>query len=206
MTMLAGVWHTCMCLYVCVWLGVGGPSLPLFLKRPLLLSLCVPCHPHAMHTAQLGFSLMRGISMSLGLNPDYFKARLFSPEPLPLFRIFNYPTIKGPSPDLHQAPGSVPSGGTTEVWGVGEHTDYGVLTILKQDDSGGLQVRPAGLSAAGRIVQPLSLSLSLSFPSPHAPLLSYSLLSPIHAPLPCSFRSRTGITNGSRLRPCPEAL
>ena len=42
--------------------------------------------------------------------------------PLVLFRIFGYP-----------------AGG--EGWGVGEHTDYGLLTILHTDDTGGLQVR-----------------------------------------------------------------
>jgi isopenicillin N synthase-like dioxygenase len=26
-------------------------------------------------------------------------------------------------------------------WGVGEHTDYGLLTMLKQDDAGGLEVK-----------------------------------------------------------------
>jgi len=49
-------------------------------------------------------------------------------DPLVLFRIFHYP------PTTRPADGE-------EAWGVGEHTDYGVLTILKQDDVGGLQVR-----------------------------------------------------------------
>ncbi|MFN8051016.1 MAG: 2-oxoglutarate and iron-dependent oxygenase domain-containing protein [Acidimicrobiales bacterium] len=42
-------------------------------------------------------------------------------DPLVLFRIFGYPP-------------------TGEGWGVGEHTDYGLLTILHQDDTGGLEV------------------------------------------------------------------
>jgi isopenicillin N synthase-like dioxygenase len=44
-----------------------------------------------------------------------------------LFRIFNYP---------QQGAGADPT-----LWGVGEHTDYGLLTILLQDDCGGLEVR-----------------------------------------------------------------
>jgi isopenicillin N synthase-like dioxygenase len=62
--------------------------------------------------------------MGLGLAPDWFDAHL-THEPTVLFRIFRYPPTP---PD----PGS---------WGVGEHTDYGLLTILAQDDCGGLQVR-----------------------------------------------------------------
>jgi isopenicillin N synthase-like dioxygenase len=50
-------------------------------------------------------------------------------EPTILFRIFPYP-----------------SGGDVDgEWGVGEHTDYGLLTILRQDATAGLQVRgPSG--------------------------------------------------------------
>ncbi|WP_341529762.1 2-oxoglutarate and iron-dependent oxygenase domain-containing protein [Nostoc sp. UHCC 0302] len=76
---------------------------------------------------QLGYRLMAGIALSLGLEESYFADR-YTSDPLTLFRIFNYP------PDL-----SLPD--NKARWGVGEHTDYGVLTILKQDDLGGLQVK-----------------------------------------------------------------
>jgi len=79
---------------------------------------------------RLGHRLMEGIALSLGLPAGYFAER-YTADPLILFRIFNYPTQ--PVPD-----------GMDVQWGVGEHTDYGLLTILHQDDVGGLQVRTPG--------------------------------------------------------------
>jgi isopenicillin N synthase-like dioxygenase len=55
-------------------------------------------------------------------------------DPTILFRIFHYPP--GPS-----GPSGRGSGKHVEGWGVGEHTDYGLLTILLQDATAGLQVR-----------------------------------------------------------------
>jgi isopenicillin N synthase-like dioxygenase len=75
---------------------------------------------------QLGHRLMEILGLSLGLRADYFQKH-YTQDPLILFRIFHYP------PD--------PQPQSTESWGVGEHTDYGLLTILKQDDCGGLQVK-----------------------------------------------------------------
>jgi len=72
---------------------------------------------------RLGHCLVAGISLSLGLGESYFADR-YTRDPLILFRIFNYPA---------------PSGG--QFQGVGEHTDYGLLTILRQDMSGGLQIK-----------------------------------------------------------------
>ena len=76
---------------------------------------------------RLGHALAAGMALSLGLPESYF-ADHYTGNPLVLFRIFNYP----PRPER----------GTAEpAWGVGEHTDYGFLTILKQDDAGGLEVK-----------------------------------------------------------------
>ena len=71
----------------------------------------------------VGQSVLAGVALSLGLDAGYFAAG-YTADPTILFRIFSYPA---PPPEA-------------AGWGVGEHTDYGLLTLLAQDDSGGLQV------------------------------------------------------------------
>jgi isopenicillin N synthase-like dioxygenase len=71
--------------------------------------------------ANVARAVMQGVALGWGLPPGYFESDLTA-EPTVLFRIFHYPPGDG------------------AAWGVGEHTDYGLLTILMQDDCGGLQV------------------------------------------------------------------
>lgn len=77
----------------------------------------------------LGHALMRGVARSLELPPSFFEDGL-TRDPLLLFRIFHYPALTPDAP--------------AETWSVGEHTDYGLLTILLQDDAGGLEVKSGG--------------------------------------------------------------
>jgi isopenicillin N synthase-like dioxygenase len=80
---------------------------------------------------QVGHLVMKAVALSLNLDADYFYSR-YTKDPLILFRIFHYPAQVGiANPDQLN-------------WGVGEHTDYGLLTILKQDAVGGLQVKSRG--------------------------------------------------------------
>ena len=65
------------------------------------------------------------MAQGLGLAPDFFRATLTA-DPTPLFRIFRYP----PHPV-----------GEEDRWGVAEHSDYGLLTLLAHDGTGGLQVK-----------------------------------------------------------------
>jgi isopenicillin N synthase-like dioxygenase len=74
---------------------------------------------------QLGLRLMRALALALDLPEHYFDAYLREPM-----------ATLGP---LHYPP---QSGSITEAQiGAGAHTDFGCLTLLAQDTSGGLQVR-----------------------------------------------------------------
>jgi len=70
-----------------------------------------------------GEALIRGMALALGLGADHF-ANGLTRNPTLLFRIFHYPGTED-----------------AQALGVGEHSDYGLLTLLGQDDKGGLEVR-----------------------------------------------------------------
>lgn len=74
---------------------------------------------------KLAHKLIGVISISLGLPEDYFYNK--QQKPINIQRILHYPPQTG----------SI----SRETIGIGEHTDYGFLTILSQDDVGGLQVK-----------------------------------------------------------------
>lgn len=113
-----------------VYFGAEEPPGPLPLRGPNLFPAQVPELREAVLAylgamTALGQAIMGGIALSLGLSEDYFRTG-YTARPTILFRIFHYPP----------GPADVP-----DAWGVGEHTDYGLLTLLLQDSNGGLQVR-----------------------------------------------------------------
>ena len=76
----------------------------------------------------LGCRLSRGFALALGLEEDFFAAKL--DRPTALLRLLHYPPV-AMLPDLASLP----------VTGCGAHSDYGYLTVLAQDCQGGLQVQ-----------------------------------------------------------------
>jgi isopenicillin N synthase-like dioxygenase len=97
-----------------------GPNL--FPDQPAELRSLVLDYISALTT--LGQRVLHAVARGLGLPPDWFSTQLTA-DPVVLFRIFHYP----------------PSEPASDDWGVGEHTDYGLLTLLGQDGNAGLQVR-----------------------------------------------------------------
>ncbi len=76
-------------------------------------------------TRELGLSLLPAFAVAVGEAPDFFKAK-FAP-PATALRLIHYP----PAPPT----------AAEDLFGIHPHTDYGFLTILAQDDVGGLQIR-----------------------------------------------------------------
>lgn len=73
---------------------------------------------------ELSMTLLSGIARSLDLSPDFFEPKL--QNPISIQRLLHYPPQNGMVDE--------------SIIGIGAHTDYGNLTILAQDDVGGLQV------------------------------------------------------------------
>lgn len=78
----------------------------------------------------LGQRVLALMAEGLGLPPTWFRAHLTA-DPTVLFRIFRYPPHPVDDPD-----------GTR--WGVAEHSDYGLLTLLAHDGTPGLEVKVGG--------------------------------------------------------------
>lgn len=96
----------------------------LFPRRPAGLRHEVLAHLVA--GTDLAQRLLRAMAVGLGHDERWFDDTICV-DPVVLFRIFHYP-----GPDADEPP--------TGPWGVAEHTDYGLLTLLHQDAGGGLEV------------------------------------------------------------------
>jgi len=92
--------------------------------------------------AALGGDLHRAFALDLGLPEDFFADKI--DRPLAILRLLHYP----PHPGTFMS----------DQYGAAPHTDYGNVTILWQDDAGGLEVRArsgewiAALPVAGTFV------------------------------------------------------
>jgi isopenicillin N synthase-like dioxygenase len=75
-----------------------------------------------------GADLLKAVAVGLGIEQDFFTPKYG--KPLQRTQMVYYP----PHPPMAEA----------DQFGVAPHTDYGCITLLYQDNSGGLQVRELG--------------------------------------------------------------
>ncbi len=93
-------------------------------RRPRGLREHMDTYVAAMN--DLGRRLASALALSLDLPADYFSAALR--EPLTYSQLFTYPSLPGSGHNR---------------FGAGAHVDWGLFTILLQDDVGGLEVATA---------------------------------------------------------------
>jgi len=83
---------------------------------------------YQQHMITLAEEIVRAFSVSFGMLADHLDQYFVNPTHF--FRLQYYP----------KQPGSIPS----DQFGIAPHTDYGFLTLLAQDENGGLQVQNQG--------------------------------------------------------------
>jgi isopenicillin N synthase-like dioxygenase len=88
-----------------------------------------------------GQSFLRAVAVSLGVAPSFFADKY--DKPLQRTQCVYYPPH--------------PAGGEDELFGVAPHTDYGCVTLLWQDDVGGLEVQDR--SGAWVMAEPIAGTL-----------------------------------------------
>lgn len=80
---------------------------------------------HYLDMHELAKTLLRAMALALGIERDFFDQRF--EQPISVLRLIHYPPRQTAS--------------SSEQQGAGAHTDYGCVTLLYQDDAGGLQVQ-----------------------------------------------------------------
>ncbi len=94
-------------------------------RHPDLPGWAALLEQHYEDMQDLARTLLRAMAMALDIDRDFFDARFH--EPISVLRMIHYPP-------RHTAT-------SADQQGAGAHTDYGCITLLYQDDAGGLQVR-----------------------------------------------------------------
>lgn len=96
-------------------------------RWPALAGFRAPVEAYFASVCGLGYRLLEAFAIALDLPADFFQL-LTKPQPLASMRLLRYPPMPADAP--------------TGQWGAAAHTDYGVMTILAQDTTGGLELKP----------------------------------------------------------------
>jgi len=80
---------------------------------------------HYADMQELAKTVLRALAIALGIERDFFDRRFV--QPVSVFRMIHYPPAAARQ--------------SADQPGAGAHTDYGCVTLLYQDDAGGLQVQ-----------------------------------------------------------------
>eukprot|EP00879_Flechtneria_rotunda_P014144 GHRR01014776.1.p1 GENE.GHRR01014776.1~~GHRR01014776.1.p1 ORF type:complete len:305 (+),score=54.31 GHRR01014776.1:944-1858(+) len=134
---------SCLLVFFCCWLAylfqaAGHPASPI--HGPNQWPCQVPgftpiLMDYIHHMQRLGAALLRGIAAGLGLPQQYFGGSLAGhEESYWVLRVIHYPPLQDKSlKQQHQAAAAGQEVGRQVQLSCGEHTDYGLLTLVNQD-------------------------------------------------------------------------